>query len=316
MRPEPAARPADRNRRIALSGAAVMDIGLGLPTSVPGASGTDVLTWAAEGERAGFSTLAVLDRLVFDSYECLISLAAAAAVTERVGLATAIMIAPARTSTALLAKQVASVDRLCGGRLTLGLAVGGRPDDFAAAGAEFAGRGDRLDDQIAEMRRIWAGERRGIAGPIGPAPTRRAGPPLILGGHAPRAIARAARLADGWIAGGTGPGSFAGGAAAFREAWDAAGRPGQPKLMAVAYFALGRDARDTADGYVNGYYGFAPPFARMVAAHAAVGEQAVADAVAAFGEAGCDELVFVPCSSDAGQIRLLSEVVAATVSAA
>jgi alkanesulfonate monooxygenase SsuD/methylene tetrahydromethanopterin reductase-like flavin-dependent oxidoreductase (luciferase family) len=290
-----------------------MDIGLGLPTSVPGASGADVLTWAAEGERAGFSTLAVLDRMVFDSYECLTALAAAAAVTDRVGLATAIMIAPLRTSTALLAKQVASVDRLSGGRLTLGLAVGGRPDDFGAAGAEFAGRGDRLPDQIAEMRRIWAGERRGIAGPIGPAPTTQAGPPLILGGHSPRAIARAARLADGWISGGGGPGSFAGGAATFRAAWAAADRSAQPRLLALAYFALGDDARDTAERYINGYYGFAPPYARMVAQHAAIGERGVTAAIAAFREAGCDELLFVPSSSGADQIRLLSEVVAATV---
>jgi alkanesulfonate monooxygenase SsuD/methylene tetrahydromethanopterin reductase-like flavin-dependent oxidoreductase (luciferase family) len=293
-----------------------MDIGLGLPTSVPGTSGADVLAWAVEGERAGFSSLAVLDRLVFDSYECLTALAAVAAVTERVRLATAIMIAPLRTSTALLAKQVASVDRLCHGRLTLGLAVGGRPDDFSAAGAEFPGRGDRLDRQIAEMRRIWAGERRGIAGPIGPVPTSEAGPPLILGGHSPRAIARAARLADGWISGGGGPGSFAHGAAQFRVAWDAVGRPGRPRLMALAYFALGDDARGTAEKYIDGYYGFVPPYARMVAEHAAIGEPGVAAAVAAFREAGCDEVVFVPCSSGAEQVRLLSDAVAAVAGSA
>lgn len=293
-----------------------MDIGLGLPTSVGGTSRAEVLTWAVEGERAGFSSLAVLDRLVFDSYECLTALAAVAAVTERIRLATAILIAPLRTSTALLAKQAASVDRLSNGRLTLGLAVGGRPDDFSAAGAEFAGRGDRLDRQIAEMRRIWAGERRGIAGPIGPVPTSEAGPPLILGGHSPRAIARAARLADGWICGGGGPGSFTRGAVEVRAAWDAAGRQGRPRLMALAYFALGDDAQGTAEKYIDGYYGFVPPYARMVAEHAAVGERGVAAAVAAFREAGCDEVVFVPCSSGTEQVRLLSETVAATAGSA
>jgi alkanesulfonate monooxygenase SsuD/methylene tetrahydromethanopterin reductase-like flavin-dependent oxidoreductase (luciferase family) len=289
-----------------------MDIGLALPTSVQGTSGAEVLAWAVEGEQAGFSSLAVLDRLVFDSYECLTALAAAAAVTERVRLATAIMIAPLRISTALLAKQVASVDRLSHGRLTLGLAVGGRPDDFGAAGAEFGGRGDRLDRQIAEMRLIWAGERRGIAGPIGPMPTSPAGPPLILGGHSPRAIARAARLADGWISGGGGPGSFARGAAELRVAWDAVGRQGRPRLMALAYFALGDDARATAERYIDGYYGFVPPYARMVAEHAAIDERGVAAAVAAFRAAGCDEVVFVPCSSGTEQVRLLSDAVAAT----
>jgi alkanesulfonate monooxygenase SsuD/methylene tetrahydromethanopterin reductase-like flavin-dependent oxidoreductase (luciferase family) len=91
-----------------------MEIGLGLPTSVPGISGREVTRWAIEGERAGFSTLAVLDRLVFDSYECLTALAAAA-VTERARLATAVALGPVRGSGALLAKQAASVDRLSDG---------------------------------------------------------------------------------------------------------------------------------------------------------------------------------------------------------
>ncbi|HEY3610132.1 MAG TPA: LLM class flavin-dependent oxidoreductase, partial [Pseudonocardiaceae bacterium] len=63
-----------------------MEIGLGLPTSVPGTAGRDLVNWAIEGERAGFSTLATLDRLVYDNYECLTTLAAAAAVTERIRL--------------------------------------------------------------------------------------------------------------------------------------------------------------------------------------------------------------------------------------
>ncbi|HEX4831694.1 MAG TPA: LLM class flavin-dependent oxidoreductase [Trebonia sp.] len=288
-----------------------MDIGIGLPSSVPGAGGTDVVAWAREGERAGFSTLAVLDRLVFDSYECLIALAAAAAVTERVRLATAIMISPLRTSTALLAKQAASVDRLSGGRLTLGLAVGGRPDDFSASGAAFDRRGRLLDEQVGELRRIWAGERRGIAGGIGPAPADPAGPPLILGGHSPRAISRAARLGDGWISG-AGAGSFAAGAGQFRAAWQAAGRAGQPRLQALAYFALGGDARAVAEGYLGGYYGFAPGYARAVIGGALTDEEAIARAVAGLREAGCDEVLFIPCSSDVAQVGLLGETLAAT----
>lgn len=82
--------------------------------------------------------------------------------------------------------------------------------------------------------------------------------------------------------------------------------------MALAYFALGDDARGTAEKYIDRYYGFAPPYARMVAGHAAIGERGVAAAVAAFREAGCDELVFVPCSSGAEQVRLLSDAAAVT----
>lgn len=284
-----------------------MEIGLGLPTSVPGTAGRSVLDWAVEGERAGFATLATLDRLVYDSYEGLSVLAAAAAVTERVRLATAVLLAPLRTNTALLAKQVASVDRLSGGRLVLGMAVGSRPDDFTASGADHSRRGRRIGEQIGELRRIWAGERRGFAGPVGPSPSAEGGPPLMLGGHAPAAIARAAKLGSGWISGSGGPEMFRAGAEAVRTAWQAAGRPGTPRLMALTYFALGDGARSTAERYLNHYYGFAPPYARMVVNSATIGEDGVRETVAAFQRAGCDELLFVPCSADIRQVALLAD---------
>jgi alkanesulfonate monooxygenase SsuD/methylene tetrahydromethanopterin reductase-like flavin-dependent oxidoreductase (luciferase family) len=285
-----------------------VEIGLGLPTSVPGTAGRDLVNWAIEGERAGFSTLATLDRLVYDNYECLTTLAAAAAVTERIRLTTAIMIAPLRTDTALLAKQAATVERIADGRLVLGVAVGARPDDFTASGADHKTRGRRLDHQLAELRQIWAGERRGFAGGIGPRPTRPGGPELILGGHSPAAIARAAAHGDGWISGSGGPGMFAGGAAAVRAAWREAARPGRPRLLALAYFALGDDAQAAATEHLHDYYGFAPPYAQMVANNAAVGADGVAATVDAFERAGCDELILVPCSAGIEQIKLLSAV--------
>jgi alkanesulfonate monooxygenase SsuD/methylene tetrahydromethanopterin reductase-like flavin-dependent oxidoreductase (luciferase family) len=287
-----------------------VDIGLGLPTSVPGVTGRDVLNWAIEGERAGFSTLATLDRLVYDSYECLAALAAAAAVTERTRLATAIMIAPLRTDTALLAKQAATVDRLADGRLVLGVAVGARPDDFTASGADHATRGRRLDDQLTELRRTWAGARRGFAGGIGPRPTRPGGPELLLGGHSPRAIARVAAHGDGWISGSGGPGMFTGGAAAVRADWRRAGRTGRPRLLALAYFAVGDDAGAVAEAYLHDYYGFAPPYAQLVTRNAAIGADGVAGAVEAFRTAGCDELILVPCSADIGQVKQLGAILA------
>jgi alkanesulfonate monooxygenase SsuD/methylene tetrahydromethanopterin reductase-like flavin-dependent oxidoreductase (luciferase family) len=285
-----------------------VEIGLGLPTSVPGTAGRDLVNWAIEGERAGFSTLATLDRLVYDNYECLTTLAAAAAVTERIRLTTAIMIAPLRTDTALLAKQAATVDRIADGRLVLGVAVGARPDDFTASGAAHRTRGRRLDHQLAELRQIWAGERRGFAGGIGPRPTRQGGPELVLGGHSPAAIARAAAHGDGWISGSGGPGMFAGGAAAVRAAWRDAARPGRPRLLALAYFALGDDAQAAATEHLHDYYGFAPPYAQLVANNAAVGADGVAATVDAFERAGCDELIMVPCSAGIEQVKLLSAV--------
>ena len=286
-----------------------MRIGLGLPSSVAGTGGRNLVDWAIEGERAGFSTLATLDRMVYDNYECLTTLAAAAAVTERIRLTTAIMIAPLRSNTALLAKQAATVDRLSDGRLTLGMAVGVRPDDFRASGVEMAGRGRAMDGQLAELRRIWAGDRRGFAGGIGPRPTRPPGPEVILGGHSPGAIARVAAYGDGWISGSGGPGMFRGGAAAVRAGWQRAGRPGTPRLLGLAYFALGDDATELAGGHLRDYYGFAPPYAQMVLDNAAIGAHGVAKTVAAFADAGCDELILVPCTNNVDQIKLLSAVV-------
>ena len=286
-----------------------MRIGLGLPSSVPGTEGGDLVDWAIEGERAGFSTLATLDRMVYDNYECLTTLAAAAAVTERIRLTTAIMIAPLRNNTALLAKQASTVDRLSNGRLTLGMAVGVRPDDFRASGVEMAGRGRAMDEQLAELRRIWAGDRRGFAGGVGPRPTRASGPEVILGGHSPGAIARVAAYGDGWISGSGGPGMFRGGAAAVRAGWERAGRTGTPRLLGLAYFALGNDAEELAGGHLRDYYGFAPPYAEMVLANAAIGAERVVETVAAFADAGCDELILVPCTNAVDQIKLLSAVV-------
>src|SRR3954453_10136962 len=200
-----------------------MDIGIGLPTTIPGVKRRDVLDWARASEDAGFSALGTIDRVVYGNHESLIALAAAGAVTERIGLTTAILIAPLRSSAALLAKQAASIDVLSEGRLTLGLAVGGRQDDYAAAGVDFHRRGKLFDEQLDLMQRIWAGESFGTAGAIGPTPTA-GGPRVLMGGTAPVAYERAARYGSGWIAGGGGPDAFAQGAAAMREAWTTAGR--------------------------------------------------------------------------------------------
>ena len=114
-----------------------MDVGIGLPSTIRGATGAQIVEWARRAEARGFSSLGTIDRIVYANYEPLTALAAAAAVTERIKLATTILIAPLRVSGAMLAKQAASVDALSGGRLVLGVAVGGREDDYEAAGADF-----------------------------------------------------------------------------------------------------------------------------------------------------------------------------------
>jgi alkanesulfonate monooxygenase SsuD/methylene tetrahydromethanopterin reductase-like flavin-dependent oxidoreductase (luciferase family) len=149
-----------------------MDVGIGLPNAVPDTEGRTLVDWARRADEAGFSTLGTIGRLVYPNYEELIALTAAAAVTSRIRLTTSILLAPLHSNTALFAKQAASLDRISGGRLVLGLGIGGREDDFAASGLTMAGRGRRFDEQLIEMQRIWAGEGRGDIGPIGPPPAR------------------------------------------------------------------------------------------------------------------------------------------------
>jgi alkanesulfonate monooxygenase SsuD/methylene tetrahydromethanopterin reductase-like flavin-dependent oxidoreductase (luciferase family) len=149
-----------------------MDIGIGLPSTIPGIPGRLILDWATAAERAGFSTLGTIDRVVYGNFETIPTLAAAAAVTERIGLTSAILIAPYRGNGALLAKQLASVDGISAGRLSVGIAVGGRTDDYEATGSPFQERGRVFDRQLAELRAVWAAEPRGHAGPIGPPSVR------------------------------------------------------------------------------------------------------------------------------------------------
>ena len=203
-----------------------MDIGIGLPNTVPDTEGRALVDWARTAEEAGFSTLGTIGRLVYPNYEELIALSAAAAVTSRIRLTTSVLLAPLYSNTALFAKQAASLDRLSGGRLVLALGLGGRDDDFIASGLSMDDRGHRLEEQVAMMRRVWSGEEFGTAGGIGPEPARPGGPEIILGGATEATFRRAAQIADGWIMGGGTPDMFAQAAAGVDRAWEEAGRAG------------------------------------------------------------------------------------------
>ncbi len=287
-----------------------MEIGIGLPNTVPGTEGRTLIDWARHAEEAGFSTLGTIGRLVYPNYEELIALSAAAAVTSRIRLTTSVLLAPLYTNTALFAKQAASLDLLSGGRLVLGLGLGGRDDDFAASGVGTQGRGRRLEEQIAMMKRVWSGEEFGYTGAIGPEPARPGGPEIILGGATEASFRRAARLADGWIMGGGMPDMFAQAAVAVDQAWQDAGRTDRPRKLTLAYFGLGPEARSQAEGYILHYYGWLGDIANAIAAGAAVSPEMVKSYVAAFEASGCDEIIFVPTASRLDQVSLLAEAIA------
>jgi alkanesulfonate monooxygenase SsuD/methylene tetrahydromethanopterin reductase-like flavin-dependent oxidoreductase (luciferase family) len=287
-----------------------VDIGIGLPNTVPDTEGRTLIDWAKHAEEAGFSTLGTIGRLVYPNYEELVALSAAAAVTSQIRLTTGVLLAPLYTNSALFAKQAASLDRLSGGRLVLGLGLGGREDDFAASGVSTQGRGKRLEEQIAMMKRVWSGEEFGYAGAIGPPPARHGGPEIILGGASEATFRRVARLADGWIMGGGTPDMFAQAAAGVDQAWQDAGRPGRPRKLTLAYFGLGPEARSQAEGYLLHYYGWLGEIANMIAGGAAVSPEMVKSYVAAFEASGCDEIIFVPTASRLDQISLLADAIA------
>lgn len=276
-----------------------MRIGVGLPNTVPGADGQLIAQWAQRAERSGFSSLAVLDRFVYDSYEPFTALGAAAAVTERIQLATMIAIGPLR-SAALLAKQAGSVAALSGGRMTLGLGVGARSEDYAAAGAETRGRGGALSEQLAFLRGEWE------QSPLGPPASRRGEVQLLVGGGSGAAYARMARYSDGYAHGGGPPRAFAGAAARARAAWSDLGRPSEPLLWGQGYFALGEEG--VGDEYLKDYYAFTGPFAEKIAAGNLTSDRAIKDFVRGYSEEGCTELVLLPTVAKLEQLDRLAEV--------
>ncbi len=281
-----------------------MEIGIGLPNTIPGVDGKAIAEWARRAEAAGFSTLGTIDRLVYSNLEPLVALSAAAAVTERIRLTTAILLAPLRENAAALAKQAASLQALSNGRLVLGMAVGGREDDYEAAGLPMGGRGGRFEEMLDEMGEIWSGAEKGFAGPIGP-DVRDDPPKVIIGGGADVAYRRAAEHA-GWIMGGGPPAVFAASTPKLQAAWSAASRDGKPYAGVLGYFALGPNAAQDAEQNIGGYYGWLGEYASGVVDSVAKDAETVQAYVKAFADAGADELILFPSSSDPKQVDLLA----------
>ncbi|MGH2701711.1 MAG: LLM class flavin-dependent oxidoreductase [Actinomycetota bacterium] len=285
-----------------------MDIGIGLPNPVPGTPGRLLVDWAQRAEERGFSSVATIDRIVYPSYDSLLVLAAAAAVTKRITLMTNILIAPTR-NTALLAKEAASVDQLSGGRLVLGLGVGGRENDFVATGQSFHERGRRFDQQLELMHRAWRGDPISDGEKsIGPRPSNGTNVPVLIGGYNLEAgIPRILEYGTGFTIGGAGADHIPPLAGAVREAWSDAGKPGAPKIVALAYYALGgRD--DAGRDYLLDYYAIVGDLKEMIAGAMISGPDAVLGALKAFTDAGVDELVMVPTVAELDQIDLLADV--------
>jgi alkanesulfonate monooxygenase SsuD/methylene tetrahydromethanopterin reductase-like flavin-dependent oxidoreductase (luciferase family) len=249
----------------------------------------------------------------FPNPEILVALAGAAAVTERVRIAATVFVLPMH-ATAWLAKQTATLDVLSGGRLVLGVGVGGREEDYRAVGAPFERRHARMDEQVDALRRLWAGEPP-FAGsaPIGPAPLQPGGPPLWIGAASEPALRRGARWADG-VAGfslGPDPAEVAAGFRLAERLWSEAGRPAPPRRVTSFWYALGPDAEERLRAYAVRYlalFGERPAQA-LAARCAAAGAAAVRERLAALRDAGADEVLLVPTEKSLDELERTLDLV-------
>jgi alkanesulfonate monooxygenase SsuD/methylene tetrahydromethanopterin reductase-like flavin-dependent oxidoreductase (luciferase family) len=289
-----------------------LKLGIGLPTWTGNLIDPQALLgWATRAEDAGFHAVAVHDKPNHDTYDPLAMLAAVAAITSRVRLVTAAVLLPPRDE-ALTAKQALVIDRLSGGRMDLGVAVGGRADDYELLGRPMAGRGRRFAGQLERMVALFdaAVEHEQDGRAMGPAPVQRPRPRLLVGGYQPAAIDRAARFGDGFVFGAPPASMMADRIPAIRAAAAQAGKPDLP-VTALAYTLpeLGDGARETGEALLLRYYGaLARPWDDLVLQGDAASLRA---GVARYADAGVDVLHLVPVTTDPRAIDVLADALLA-----
>ncbi len=282
-----------------------MKIGIGLPNQVRNVDPSVIPTWAAQAEQAGFSTLGTVGRIAYPGVMDTVALAAAAGATSTIGLLSGVLLGPVWPAT-LLAKEVAGIDGVSGGRLTLGIGIGIREDDFVADGHGPRARGKRFDRDLQTYRDVWRGAN--VGGDLNPAvPRGTREVPLMFGAASPVALERMARWGEGYI----GPSVPASMAAqpfdAARAAWQNAGREGSPRLVGLVYFTLG----DTELGRsnVHDYYSVAPEFVDVVVSGVTDTADKVREAVQQYADLGADEVIFNAGTDDLAEVARLAEIV-------
>jgi alkanesulfonate monooxygenase SsuD/methylene tetrahydromethanopterin reductase-like flavin-dependent oxidoreductase (luciferase family) len=278
-----------------------MRIGMTLPSMVPGFDRQLLKEWCRRIDDGPFHSIAIGERITYPNAELFVTLSAAAALTERVRLVSTIVVLPLH-SAVLVAKQAATLDVLSGGRLTLGVGIGGRDEDFRAVGAPYDHRHQRMDGQVAAMQAVWAGRPPfDGASPVGPPPAQPGGPPLLSGSLGPKSIARSAQ----WAAGVAGfvtdpdPAMVSAGFRQVEQAWKDAGRADTPYRTTSFWYGLGADGEERARSYAARYLAiFGADFANALAETVTMtSADALASGIEGLIETGCDELYLVPTTS-------------------
>ncbi|MGI9124864.1 MAG: LLM class flavin-dependent oxidoreductase [Mycobacterium sp.] len=290
---------------------------MSMPVMEPDLDSGVLRQWAKEIDEGPFSSLCWGERIAFNNPDSLTLLGALAAWTDRVPLITTVVV-PQLHDPVLLAKSQATGDMLCGGRLTVGIGVGGRREDYLAVGADPSTQTmAEMARRVAIMKRVWSGEKlTDSVLPVGPSPVQEGGPRLLVGTIGPKTLRSAAGWADG-LAGITLNLDIARENELFdvgRRAWAEAGKPA-PHLATSFWFALGEqeDARVQIHRHLRHYMNWIP--AEIVDAMApftgwAGTEEQLADVLRDFAAIGTSEIHLIPTSSDLGQLRSAAEVVA------
>lgn len=282
-----------------------MRIGIGLGNQIRDVRPTVIPAWARQAEEAGFTSLATVGRYAYPGVSDTVALAAAAAVTSRAELISGILLGPVWPGK-LLAKELAGIDGVSGGRLTAGFGVGMRPDDFVVEGFGERGRGKRFDRDLEDFRDIWGGGKVG-GGPNPAVPDGTRQVPMLFGAMSPAAMARMAKWGQGYIGGSMPAEMVAPGFDMAREAWKQEGREGRPRLVALCYFALGDSEAGRAN--VFDYYSVSGDFAHLVAGAVCDSPEKIREAVKSFEDIGADDLIFNPGTDDIEDMRRLAEIV-------
>jgi alkanesulfonate monooxygenase SsuD/methylene tetrahydromethanopterin reductase-like flavin-dependent oxidoreductase (luciferase family) len=274
--------------------------------------------WARAVDAGPYASLCFGERMAFDNPETLTLLGAVAAWTSRVRLVTTVIV-PQLHRPAPLAKALATADRLSGGRLTVGLGVGGRVEDYRAAEADGPQTMGEMSRLAGLVQRVWAGEKLTEAErPVGPPPLQPGGPPLLVGTMGPRTLRSAASWADG-LAGFTldlDVAAISGLYDVARAAWSDAGRPA-PLLTTSFWVALADspsgvpDARAQVHRHLRHYMNWLPPALvdAMAPTTGFAGTAAdLADLLRRLEDVGTDEVHVIPTSTDVGLVERVAEL--------